>query len=63
MIQEKIRIYEEFKTKSNKINRDLTQEVADLNQFVDELKKKTAQEIKDKENEVNQALRDLQRKE
>ena len=63
MIQEKIRIYEEFKTKSNKINRDLTQEVADLNQFVDELKKKTAQEIKDKENEVNQALRELQRKE
>ena len=63
MIQEKIRIYEEFKTKSNKINRDLTQEVVDLNQFVDELKKKTAQEIKDKENEVNQALRDLQRKE
>ena len=50
MIQEKIRIYEEFKTKSNKINRDLTQEVADLNQFVDELKKKIAQEIEDKEN-------------
>lgn len=31
MLQEKIRDYDDFKKKSNKINRDLTEEVSNLN--------------------------------